>query len=50
LNATAIITDAGGERVAEIAAGNRQIDLSRLPVGIYVLQIGNNRLKLVRVD
>lgn len=47
---TAIITDADGKRVGEIPSGNRQVDLSHLPNGIYVLQIGNSRLKLVKVN
>lgn len=47
---TALITDASGKRVTEIASGTKQIDLSHLPNGIYVLHIGNSRLKLVKVN
>ena len=47
---TAIITDASGKRVAEVPSGNRQIDLSHLPNGIYLLHIGNSKLKLVKVN
>jgi len=47
---TALITDASGKRVAEIASGTKQADLSHLPNGIYVLHIGNSRIKLVKVN
>ena len=47
---TAIITDASGKQVAEVPSGNRQVDLSHLPNGIYVLHIGNSKLKLVKVN
>lgn len=47
---TAIITNASGKCVAEIPSGNRQIDVSHLPNGIYVLHIGNSKLKLVKVN
>lgn len=46
----AIITDASGKRVAEIASGATQVDLSNLPNGIYVLHIGNSKLRLVKVN
>lgn len=47
---TALITDASGKRVTEIASGTKQTDLSHLPNGIYVLHIGNSRIKLVKVN
>ncbi|MCB0755326.1 MAG: T9SS type A sorting domain-containing protein [Flavobacteriales bacterium] len=50
LNISAVITNASGKRVVEIPAGTRQVDLSQLPNGIYVLHIGNSRLKLVKAD
>lgn len=50
LGQTALITDASGKRVAQIPSGRTQIDLSHLPSAIYVLHIGNSKLKLVKTD
>jgi hypothetical protein len=50
LTNTAMITDASGKCVADVPLGCKQFDLSHLPNGIYVLHIGNSKLKLVKVN